>query len=631
MSRKMKLVAALLAVLMVVGMLAGCKAKDPASTNSNQQITGSTTELSGDWGNAWWTNNAADNDVRSLMNGYGTVVVNQSGEYFYDPTVVAEHNETVNEDGTKTFEVTIKKGLKYNDGKEITAKDYVGYLLVSLSPIVKEMGGKVTPTYYPGGSEYQNGEATTLKGVRLLDDYKFSVTINADFLPYFYDITYAGVSPLPLQMWLPEGADVKDDGEGAYLTGFEAEDAKASIEKARYLSEKRVCSGPYQLESFDSQSLQAVLTINPNYAGNFEGQKASIEKIIYVKVISETEFDQLSTGQVDVLQTLSEGAEIDKALDLESKGGFKTANYLRAGYGKLMFQCDFGPTQFVGVRHAIAYLLDRNDFATTFTGGYGSVVHGPYGLAMWMYKEGEEELNAKLNTYTYSVDSAIKELEDAGFVLDANGDPYKEGVRYKEVTAEEAGDYQHNVTLADGRILMPCIIEWSSSENNPVSELLAVKLANTEATKSAGVQINQHVMTFTELLNYMYRDSSQGDQYAVPTYGMYNLATNFTPVYDMSYSWTSDPDLVAQGYNTNFLFDEQLDKLSMDMVYGVESGDNDKYLKLWLQYVERWNELLPEVPLYSNDYHDVYADKFDHYDVSSYWSSIDQLPYMTGK
>jgi len=67
------------------------------------------------------------------------------------------------------------------------------------------------------------------------------------------------------------------------------------------------------------------------------------------------------------------------------------------------------------------------------------------------------------------------------------------------------------------------------------------------------------------------------------------------------------------------------------MVYGVESGDNDKYLELWLKYIERWNELLPEVPLYSNDYHDVYADKFENYDVSSYWSSIDQLPYMTVK
>ena len=29
-------------------------------------------------------------------------------------------------------------------------------------------------------------------------------------------------------------------------------------------------------------------------------------------------------------------------------------------------------------------------------------------------------------------------------------------------------------------------------------------------------------MTFTELLNYYYRDASQGDKYAVPTYGMFN-------------------------------------------------------------------------------------------------------------
>lgn len=47
----------------------------------------------------------------------------------------------------------------------------------------------------------------------------------------------------------------------------------------------------------------------------------------------------------------------------------------------LNFQCDFGPTQFEAVRHAVALLLDRNEFANTFCQGWGGVVNGMYGTA----------------------------------------------------------------------------------------------------------------------------------------------------------------------------------------------------------------------------------------------------------
>lgn len=54
--------------------------------------------------------------------------------------------------------------------------------------------------------------------------------------------------------------------------------------------------------------------------------------------------------------------------------------------------------------------------------------------------------------------------------------------------------------------------------------------------------------------------------------------------------------MVAQGYNQNYLFDDELDKLSMDMVYGTASDDTEGYLKLWQDFVIRWNELLPGNP-----------------------------------
>mgnify|MGYP001043431683 FL=1 len=225
---------------------------------------------------------------------------------------------------------------------------------------------------------------------------------------------------------------------------------------------------------------------------------------------------------------------------------------------------------------------------------------------------------------------AVELLEADGWTLNADGTPYSgTGTRYKEVTPEEAGTYELNVTLADGRILMPLHIKWSSSEGNPVSELLAVMLANGTQVADAGMVIEQVTMTFDELLLYMYRDGTQGERYAVPTYGMYNMGSNFPAGYAYAYSFTLDPDLLAQGRNLNYILDEKLDKLSMDMVYGVESGDDETYLDLWQQFMVRWNELLPDIPLYSNIYLTITPDWLQGYEESSLWGFDQAIVYCS--
>ena len=639
-----KLFALLLALLLLVGCSngGGNNGGEQPSGNAevtNQIIYGSTTELNGDLGNAWWGNNASDATVRELINDYSVITTDQGGELVENQSVTTGVTSVVNEDGTKTFTVGIKDGLKYNNGEPITAADFVAYALVAYSPALKEAGGKVTANSVKGALEYQNGEVNYISGIRLLDDHTYSITINKDdptdpdthFLPYYFDATYASLSPLYLPMYASAALTVKDDGEGVYLDGGSL--VASELDASRTIYEGRVSAGPYQLESLDLGSLTATLTINPNYAGNFEGQKPSVEKILIVKAVQETMMDQLETGAIDFLSALTDGSEVQRALDMEDTGNFKTVHYERNGYGAIFFQCDFGPTQFPEVRHAVAYLLDRNEFANTFCQGFGSVVDGPYGLAMWMYKDAKDTLASTLNSYTYSVESAVEELKAGGWTLNADGTDYVDGsglVRYKEVTPEEAGDYAFNVTLADGRILMPLHIEWACSEGNSVSELIAVMLANGDQTKEAGMEINRNEMSFADLLNYYYRDSSVDPKYGVKTYGMYNLATNFTALYDQSYSYTVDPELLAMGYNTFFSVDNPLlDKLSMDMVYGVEAGDDKAYLDTWVAFIQEWNRYLPAVPLYSNVYYDAMNAKINNLECNSLFDFQQAVVYAT--
>ena len=628
---KKRAILLLLVIAMIVPMvLSGCS----SNHRGGQLIIGNTTELSGDWGDAQWTNNAADKDIRDLIGGYSPVALTRNSEYVYDENV-AKVTTVANADGSKTFTFDLAQDLKWNDGTAITAKDYVAEILLFSSPMIVELGASGGyGLQFVGYSEFNKARekdedgniigaedpTRPFSGVRLLGDYQFSITIDASYLPYFFEMIYAGVAPLARAMWLPANVDISDEGNGAHFNeNFTLANCKDTIEAARYKSDNRLSCGPYILQSYDKTAAEAILVINDNYKGDYQGQKPNIEKIVYKKVVSETMLDALKTGEVDLLTALAEGDQIKDALAMVDNGGFNFTKYERNGYGKLMFQCDFGPTQFVNVRKAIAHLFDRNSFADTFCGGFGSVVNGPYGFAMWMYKEKEDELNKTLDTYEYDSATAIKLLEEDGWTLNEKGEAYTDGIRYKKVTAEEAGDYKHNVTLEDGTILMPLIIEWASTEGNSVSDLLSVRLANSDDTKNAGMQINQTVMTFGELLNWMYRDDSQGAQYAVKTYGMYNLATGFQPAYDQSYNYSLDPAFVAQGYNTNYIFDEQLDKLSMDMVYGVEPTDKEGYCQKWFDFIVRWNQILPEIPLYSNIYHDVYKDKLKNWDVDNFW------------
>ena len=62
-----------------------------------------------------------------------------------------------------------------------------------------------------------------------LGDYEFSMTISADQLPNYYEMANVAYGPEPLAAIAP-GCDVKDDGNGAYLTdGFTEDLIRATL------------------------------------------------------------------------------------------------------------------------------------------------------------------------------------------------------------------------------------------------------------------------------------------------------------------------------------------------------------------------------------------------------------------
>ena len=633
-----KFLALLLAVVMVLTMVACGEGKKKAD---GQVVIGTSTEASGDWAYSAFVRNpnATDKAVMTLTDDMTTVDSDQHGDYGINKTVVKSYERIEEENGNVTYKFVINDGLKFNNGEAVTAENFVAWTMFVTSPAGKEMG-VVSATYnmLPGGLAYRNGETNVLSAVRLYDEKTFSITIaktgedgETSYLPYYYDITYAAMQAVNLTYWFGEGWSVKDDGEGVYFVNadgkeFTAETVGETVEAARFATGNRVTAGPYNLVSFDQSSREIVLEVNENYNGNFEGQKPGIQKLVIVKTSEDTVMDMITTGQIQIYSQIADGSEVNAVMDLIEAGTINssTSQYDRAGYGYFGFACDLGPTQFTEFRQAIAYLLDRVEFAQTFCKGWGSVVHGPYCTAFTM--TAKTDIEKKINHYDYNPEKAVELLKQAGFVYNADGSDYVDGsgeVRYAKVTEEQAKYYESfNKVLADGTILMPATVNWASSEGNAVSALLSTMLANSDATKAAGVSIVKTEMTFPSLLSYMYRQETNGavGDFTVPTYNMFNLATGYNGgVYDESYNWTTDPEYIEQGMNVQHLYDKELDKLSMDMVYGVEPGDEATYLSLWEKYIIRWNELLPMVPLYSNIYVTVYPNTIDNYAEDSFW------------
>ena len=614
-------------------------APNTAEARENKIILGESTEITGDFSGGLVTNGASDMLVDSLCNDYGTFVTNRGGVYVENPAVLKEWARTDNEDGSATYTITINEGLVYNNGDPITAADFAFKKILTCTPAAAGLG--ITSADYTtlvGGAAAYAGETAVVSGVRLLDEYTFSLTIVPDYAQYYYADTYAVVAPWNEEFWLGEGYGIADDGEGCYITKdgeqviLQAADVEANFKAAMSAENGFVSAGPYQITKWDPATSQCILDINPNYAGNFEGQKPSIQTIVIVRAEQSTWADQMKTGGMDVYSNIAQGQDVNTLLDMIDSGAdFTYVEFDRAGYGKIQFLCDVGPTQFVEVRHAVAMLLNRDEFVNTFCQGWGSVVNAPYATAMEMYQDSKDLFAEELNTYAYDVDAANAELVAGGWTLDAEGNEWAgTGLRYKDVTDLDVN--KDGCVEVGGKTLMPLQIQWYSTEGNAVSDLLAIMLANSDAVKNSGMEIVQTVGNWAGLLGAIYHEDADGNK-VPPEYGMLNLATNWTSsLYDYSFNWTDKPEFVAMGYNGNYLFDMGeggLDDLSMRMVYDVKSGDYDAYLDLWQKYIIRWNEMLPEIPLYCNTYVTAIPTWLEGYEQSSFWDFADAILYAS--
>ena len=635
-TKRFRRVIALLAVLSILSAAAFAENAAPAAPQSSELHTadrpvhtapvhitvGNTTRVSGAFFTSQFGNNTSDIDVRAMIHGYDPVYWENQIAFSTDPTVVEELQTANVRDGV-CYTVTLRRGLTYNDGiTPVTAEDYVFAYLLESSPEFAAIGAKTgNRGQILGWDEWSRGEADTLAGIRLLNDYAYSVTVRADHMPSFTELNCLSITPCPVSVIAP-GCAVRDNGSGCTVVNADPDAAEplftaelltdTVLGEHGYLHEPSLTCGPYSLTGYDPASGRVDFALNPYYAGNYDGVTPYIDTVTLVQVNAGTMIGDLTDGRVDLLNKCVDKTVIDSGLSSMSAGNIRMQNYARLGYGFLAISCEKGPQQFTPVRQALACCLDADRFVNEYLGGYGLPVYGYYGLGQWMTyavlgsvipdnaSEEEAEKWAELSLdgldpYDADTDRALKLLTRDGWTLNERGESFTPGtdtLRYKKTE--------------DGS-LMPLRFAYARSTDNAASDLAAEMLE--EAFAELGAEMTVTDVTFPELLADYYRENGER------RYDLYFLATNFVSVFDPYMHFVQD-ERFSGSMNTSGIDDEQLRSLAWDM-HSTEPFNELEYEQKWLRFQQRFNEILPTVPLYSNMYFDFMNLRLHNYTISS--------------
>ena len=608
----------------------------PPLTYDYEELTvGNTMATSGAFFTAMWGNNTSDNDVRDLLHAYNLVVWNSEfGGFELDPSIVSGVVVTANEEGDHIYNIFLYDDLYYSDGTQITAWDYAFSYLLRIAPQITELGGTpLQADYLVGYQDYITGAAPYLAGVRVVDNYQMLITISHEYLPFFFELALLDCNPYPISVIAP-GSQVADNGSGVYFsTGLNTAQLQQTIldENTGYLTHPSVVSGPYTMTSYDG----AVATFqrNPFYKGNADGAVPLIERIIFKQVNPETALDELLNAELGLLNKATSAALIqDGMLTFAQDPRFSTANYQRSGLSFISFNTEKTAVSSQAVRQAIACCLDKEGLMMDYVGNFGLRVDGYYGMGQWMFqllngtiaypveepetnsaqaqKEYEEALEAwdelalaleEMEIYEQDIDRAVAILEADGWTLNRQGgafDPAADDVRCKNIDGA--------LVALDLKLQYPA----GSAIGGYLEERLVKPLAE------AGIKLT--LEGAEDLLSIYYSQEERDSD-------MLYLATNFDVIFDPApYFEAGNPA------NRTRIDDEELYQLAVNMRQ-TEAGDLLGYCEKWLQFQERFNEVEPLIPVYSNVYFDFYTRSLHDYFINSNstWSRAIVASYMS--
>ncbi len=386
-SRKIVATIAVLVVIIFIGTIfAGCKGEATTAVTETTLATATSAETSA-------TATAATGGVLRIfifqpvsldppfcIESEGIQVVRQiwDGLFDYDQKTLELVPELcdkwkVSDDGL-VYTFNLKKGVKFQDGSPLTAEDFV---YSWTRAVLKDTAAPLAYHFSPikGFDACQDGSATTLEGVKALDDNTLQVTLSypyADFVTTLGHIVFYPVKKADIEKW---GADYSKHVNG---------------------------TGPFKfVEWIDDQHINLVRN------DDYYGQKALLDAVEY-KIFADdsTALLEFKAGNID-LTLIPRG--VVKATQEDPK--YKDYTIIKPMLGIYYYGMNLNAEPFKSnpkLREAMNYLIDRKNICEVLNEGVATPMTGfiPPGIP------GFQENAAP---YTYDPKKAKQLLSEAGY------------------------------------------------------------------------------------------------------------------------------------------------------------------------------------------------------------------------
>lgn len=295
-----------------------------------------------------------------IYNRLVDIKVNENGSKEIVPSL-AEKWE-LSEDG-KTYTFTLKKGVKFHNGEELKADD----VLFTIEKMMDPKEAAVNTYQFEkisGAMDKLDGKADKVKGVKVIDDYTVSLTLDEPFPPFLASLT------------------------GAPASIFNRKAVEEGKDKFGFDPEYTVGTGYMKFKDW-AQDKEINLVRNDEY---FD-QKASIDGVKYLMNIDgATSKMMFENGELDFMSIAPTDLEAYRQNPV-----FKDhiVDFQRAGMEYISFNQNDPNLAKVEVRKAISMAINRDLINKTFYNGEGTVVNGvlPPGIPGFEVEQAAIEYN----------------------------------------------------------------------------------------------------------------------------------------------------------------------------------------------------------------------------------------------
>ena len=354
-----------------------------------------------------------DPALNSSIDGANTLIT-----VFEPLLLIDENNEvipgqaesyTVSDDGL-VWTFTMRDGLKWSDGSDLTAKDFE-YSFKRLAapdtaaPYAETVVGMIDGYEDAIGNPDADGNTTTepdfdaLNVVASEDGKTLTVTLSYPCAYFDKLAAFAAMSPV-------QQATVEANGD-AWCTA----------------PDTYVCNGPYYISDW-IPSERIVLTKNPNYVGGWDSSKIVSDTITLLLLEdSSAAYAAYNSGEAQLVKDVPTD-EIPSLTKAEDGGDFYVDTILGTYYISLNDQKE--PFTDPNVRKALSLAIDRDYVANTimqgtYTPAYNLVGPGIVDESGMFYDNANDGKTYISDDYEANLEAAKQALADAGY---PNGDGF---------------------------------------------------------------------------------------------------------------------------------------------------------------------------------------------------------------